>query len=156
MKFWQKWFIKRQYISSGCIGLILLGTVPTLAQPATFGSLTLGSKSMSGVLAGSTGGNTSLPAVVSNRDRHGRNCLGYGDPTPDHTLILQKPASTLRFAIAAGGRDLTLAIVGPNGVLRCSDGALEDADWQVGTYQVWVGTVEPNKSRNYRLRVQGK
>lgn len=155
MKLWQKWFIKRRYISSGWIGFILLATVPTLAQPATFGSLTLGSKSMSGVLNGSTGGNTSLPAIVSNRDRHGRNCLGYGDPTPDHTLILQKPISKLRVAIA-GGNDLTLAIVGANGVLRCSDGALEDADWQAGTYRVWVGTVEPNKSRNYRLTVRGK
>ncbi|WP_162424833.1 hypothetical protein [Myxacorys almedinensis] len=135
---------------------MLLGSVATVAQPATFGALTLGATSMSGALSGSTGGNTSLPAIVSNRDRHGRNCLGYGDPNPDHTLILQKPAAKLRLAIATGGSNMTIVVAGANGVFRCGDsGILEDGDWQTGTYQVWVGTVEPNKSRNYRLTVQG-
>jgi hypothetical protein len=151
MKIWQGLFV-----SAWWIGLLMLEAGSSLAQPATFGTLTLDGKKMSGVLTGSTGGATSLPAIVGNRDRHGRNCLGFGDPNPDHTLVLQKPASKLKLSVVGGSRDTTLVVAGPNGALRCGDsGSIEDSDWQTGTYQIWVGTVEPNKSRNYRLMVQG-
>jgi hypothetical protein len=112
------------------------------------------------MMTGATGGTTSLPAVVSNSDRQNRKCFGFGDPTPDHTLILKQPFSSLTIRVNSGGGDTTLLISGPGGV-RCADAGesgkdvrLQEGDWQPGTYQIWVGTATPNTSRDYRLTVR--
>ena len=154
----QNWFRWSSVVG----GLAALIAVPVLAQPANFGTLTLSSKDAVGVLTGSTGGSTSLPAIVSNRDRHNNNCLGFADPKPDHILVLQQPFSRLQLSVNSGGSDTTIVISGPNNVVRCGDDSnsgkdanLEDADWQAGTYQVWIGSMEPGDRRNYRLTVRG-
>lgn len=142
--------------------LTALSATPVLAQPANFATLTLGSNNASGVVTGSTGGSTSLPAIVSNRDRHSNKCLGFGDPKPDHLLVLQQPISRLKLSVNSGGNDTTIVVSGPNNTVRCGDdsgsnqdASLEDTDWQPGTYQVWVGSIEPGVRRNYRLSAQG-
>ncbi len=139
--------------------LVLVG-IPATAQSANFGTLTLGNDKSSGMLSGSTGGSTSLPAVVSNRDRNKNSCPGFGDPNPDHILELQKPFSKLTLTVTSG-TDTTLVVSGPDGV-RCSDdsksgkdASLEDTNWVAGKYQIWVGTIDPNNKRSYRLSVQG-
>jgi hypothetical protein len=154
IKNWFRW-------SDVLVILTALSAVPALAQPANFGTLTLTAKDASGVLSGSTGGSTSLPAIVSNRDRHNNNCLGFADPKPDHILILQQPFSRLKLSVNSGGGDTTIVVSG-NNTVRCGDdsgsgkdASLEDTDWQPGTYQVWVGSMEPSARRNYRLTVQG-
>jgi hypothetical protein len=143
--------------------LILIGGIglatSAIAQPANFKTLTLDDNTSSGMMMGSTGGTTSLPAVVSNSDRSERKCLGFGDPNPDHTIVLKKPVSNLTVRVDSGGGDTTLLISGPGGV-RCvdsgstKDAKLQDKDWQPGTYQVWVGTISPNTNRDYRLTVR--
>jgi hypothetical protein len=142
-------------------GLIAFGAVSVGAQPANFGTLTLSSKNSSGVLTGFTGGSTSLPAIVSNRDRNDNKCLGFADPNPDHILVLQQPFSRLKLSINNGGNDTTIVVSGPNNTIRCSSDSesknadLEDADWQAGTYRIWVGSIESGNRRNYRLTVRG-
>ncbi|PSB20277.1 hypothetical protein C7B65_07445 [Phormidesmis priestleyi ULC007] len=141
----------------------LFSAVPVLAQPANFGTLTLGSNNASGSLNGATGGSTSLPAIVSNSDRHDKKCLGFADPKPDHLLVLQKPFSKLRLKVNSGDKETTIVIKGSDNSVRCGDNSnasnkgaiLEDGDWQAGTYQVWVGSIEPGVRQNYRLVVQG-
>lgn len=141
------------------IGMLI--ALPAMAQPANFKTLTLDDKTTSGVMMGSTGGATSLPAVVSNSDRAGHKCLGFGDPNSDHTLILKRPFSKLTLRVDSGGGDTTLLISGPDGI-RCADAEsrsnkdvrFQDQDWGPGTYQVWVGTIAPNTSRDYRLTVR--
>lgn len=141
----------------------VFSAVSVSAQPTNFGTLTLGANNSSGSLNGSTGGSTSLPAIVSNSDRHDKKCLGFGDPNPDHLLILQKPFSKLRLKVNSGKRETTIVIKGSDNSVRCGDNAnssnkgasLEDGDWQAGTYQVWVGAIEPGVRQNYRLTVQG-
>lgn len=140
-----------------------LSAAPAVAQSANFGNLTLGSENTSGIVTGSTGGSTSLPAIVSNRDRNGNKCLGFGDPKPDHVLVLQQPFSRLKLSVNSGGSDTTIVISGPNNLVRCGDdsdsgkdASLEDADWEAGTYQIWVGSIESRARRNYRLTVQAK
>ena len=135
--------------------------LPVMAQPSEFKTLTLDDKTTSGMMMGTTGGTTSLPAVVGNSDRQNRKCLGFGDPTPDHTLILKRSFSNLSIRVNSGGGDTTLLISGPDGV-RCADAEesgkdvkLEAGNWQPGTYQVWVGTVTPGTGRDYRLTVRG-
>ncbi|MBD1841937.1 hypothetical protein H6F89_00620 [Cyanobacteria bacterium FACHB-63] len=133
----------------------------TIAQPDTFKSLTLNNQTTSGVMMGSTGGTTSLPAVVSNRDRQDQACIGFGDPTPNHTLVLERPFSSLTIRVDSGGGDTTLLISGPGGV-RCADAGesgedvrLQQSEWQPGSYRVWVGMVTPRTNRDYRLIVRG-
>ena len=139
------------------------GAVPVLAQSTNFGTLTLGSNNFSGSLSGSTGGSISLPAIVSNSDRHDKKCLGFGDPNPDHLLVLQKPFSKLKLKVNSGDQETTIAIKGSDNSVRCGYNAnsldkgasLEDGDWQAGTYQVWVGSIDPRVRQNYRLTVRG-
>lgn len=141
------------------VSLAVLGALPALGQ-SNFGSLTLSAGKQSGTLTGSTGGSTSLPAIVSNRDRNNNKCLGFGDPTPDHILVLQQNFPTLKLRVNGDG-DTTLVVQGERDV-RCSDNSkvsgkdasLADADWQAGTYKIWVGTAAPGIRRNYTLSIR--
>lgn len=149
---------QRMQVTAWITGLLLFTATPIVAQ-TTFKTLTLNQETTSGTLMGSTGGTTSLPAIVGDRDRKNQKCLGFGDPSPDHTLVLQKPVSTLTLRVDSGGSETTLLISGPGGV-RCASGAgrdarLQDTGWQPGTYQIWVGNLEPGPSRDYRLTVRG-
>jgi hypothetical protein len=138
--------------------LAVFGALPALGQ-ANFGGLTLGANKQAGSLTGSTGGSTSLPAIVSNRDRTNHKCLGFGDPTPDHILVLQQNVPSLKLRVNSGS-DTTLVVQGPGGV-RCGDdskggkdASLTDTDWQAGTYKIWVGTVTPGERRDYTLYIR--
>lgn len=157
----QRWMIWSGVCLLSGIPAIPLGAVRAIAQSANFGTLTLRAGKTSGTMTGSTGGTTSLPAIVSNRDRAGNRCPGFGDPAPDHILELQQPFSKLTLTVTSG-IDTTLIVSGPGGV-RCSDDSgvgkdarLEDTNWFAGKYQVWVGTIEPKQKRDYRLSVQAK
>lgn len=148
-------------MSAATLIALLQHASSTIGQPDTFKSLTLNNQIASGVLIGSTGGTTSLPAVVSHRDRQNQACIGFGDPTPNHTLVLDRPFSSLTIRVDSGGGDTTLLISGPGGV-RCADAGelggdvrLQQGDWQPGAYRVWVGTVAPSTNRDYRLSVRG-
>ena len=142
------------------VSLAVLGALPVLAQ-SNFGELTLSANKQSGTLTGSTGGSTSLPAIVSNRDRNNHKCLGFGDPTPDHILVLQQSVPNLKLRVNSGGSDTTLVVQGAQGEVRCGDDAkggkdasLADTDWQAGTYKVWVGTATPGVRRDYTLYIR--
>jgi hypothetical protein len=145
----------------GSIGL-LSAVFPVFAgQETLFGSLTLNGTTKSGVLSGSTGGGISLPAVVSNVDRNGNACIGFGDDQPDHQLILKQDFPRLQLRVNSGGADTTLVVQGPGGV-RCGDNSgagnrdasINDTDWSAGTYNIWVGTATPRVRRNYTLTVK--
>ncbi|NJP11498.1 MAG: hypothetical protein HC866_20135 [Leptolyngbyaceae cyanobacterium RU_5_1] len=138
-----------------------LSALPAVGQDTNFGKLALGADRTSGVLTGSTGGSTSLPAIVSNSDLHSVKCLGFGDPKPDHLLILQQDFPNLSVRVNSGGSDTTLVIQGPNGVVRCGDdmgsnkdASITDTNWKAGKYKIWVGTSAPGIQRDYTLTVQ--
>ncbi len=141
------------------VSLAILGALPALSQ-SNFGNLTLSAGKLSGTLTGSTGGSTSLPAIVSNRDRNNNRCLGFGDPMPDHVLVLQQNVPSLKLRVNSGGGDTTLVVQGTRDV-RCGDdskrgkdASLTDTDWQAGTYKIWVGTATPGERRDYTLYVR--
>lgn len=147
----------------GWVGAIaVMGTAPAWSgEAANFGTLTLGADKTSGTLNGSTGGSASLPAIVSNTDRHSHKCLGFGDSKPDHILSLKQSFPNLQLRVNSNGGDTTLVIQGPGGV-RCGDdtssknkdASLTDTDWQPGDYKVWVGSTTPGDRRNYTLSVR--
>lgn len=140
----------------------LLGVSSALAQDANFRSVTLapGFAPAQGVFRGRTGGQTSLPAVVANRDRAGNLCLGYAAAMPDHVLTLQGSFARLNLQVNSGGNDTTLVIQGPNNVVRCGDNSgrnrdatVQDTDWGAGEYRIWVGSAESGVRFNYTLTV---
>lgn len=136
---------------------------PVLGDTANFGKLALspGFESAKGTITGYTGGSYSLSAI-SNRDRNRNVCIGYGDPKPDHILVLEKDFSRLKIQVDTGGGDTTIVVQGPdNSLVRCGDdtgknkdASVTDNSWKAGTYRVWVGTFKPGEKRNYRLTIQ--
>lgn len=142
--------------------IMLLEAVPVLAEETpNFGTLTLGADKTTGILRGTTGGTTSLPAIVNNVDRHNNKCIGFGDSNPDHIIILKQNFPTLKLQVSSGG-DTTLVVQGPNGVVWCGDDAsatnkdasLTDTDWPAGRYRVWVGSATQGGRRDYTLNVR--
>jgi hypothetical protein len=143
--------------------LILLSATPILAQGANFEQLTLarGFNKATSVVRGYTGGSYSLSSIT-NTDRSNQPCIGYGDPNPDHIMILENDFPKLALQVDSGGKDTTLVIRGPDkNMIRCSfatndsqDARLEDTNWKAGRYEIWVGSMQSGQRLNYRLSAQ--
>jgi len=154
----------RTHFKNGVL-LAALGAIaalPVLAETANFGTLTLsrGFDSPTAMLRGSTGGSYSLSAIA-NTDRHKNKCLGFATPTPDHIIVLQQNFSKLAIQVNSGGKDTTLVVEGPGNSVRCGDdtgqnkdASIVDADWQAGSYRIWVGTLEAGAKSNYTISLQ--
>lgn len=142
--------------------LTAISALPVVAQPANFGSMSLspGFKPSQGTATGFTGGSYSL-SIIANRDRNNNPCIGFGDTNPDHILILDKDFERLKVQVNSEGNDTTLVIKGPKDSISCGDdsgsnkdASIENAKWQAGTYQVWVGAIDAGAKYKYTLSVQ--
>ncbi len=155
-----------QLYSRGAIVLItvLISAMPVLSQKTSnFGTLTLspGFAPKEGRATGTTGGSYSLSSIA-NRDRNKNPCIGFGDSSPDHILVLQKNFPSLSIRVNARGQDTTLVIQGPNDqTIRCGDdtgssknASVQDSGWAAGTYKIWVGAIESGQQVNYTLSVR--
>ncbi|TAE60740.1 MAG: hypothetical protein EAZ76_01635 [Nostocales cyanobacterium] len=137
-------------------------TTPVAAQKANFGTLTLtpGFKPETATATGYTGGTYSLSAI-SNRDKNKKVCIGFGDPNPDHIMILEQDFNKLTVAINSGNKDTTLFIQGPDDqIIRCGDdtgrskdASVSDRQWKKGKYKIWIGTFNPRDKFNYTLKI---
>lgn len=144
-------------------GLTLIPAIAAMAQRPNQDNLILAvdSSQTSAVVTGSTGGGYSLAAMI-NRDRNGNPCMGYGDPEPDHVMILENEFSQLSLKVNSRGSDTTLIIKGPGkNNVRCGfgknnrrDALVKDSQWAPGKYEIWVGSVSPNQRSGYRLSIQ--
>lgn len=143
---------------AGTAGVLMLLSSGAIAQ-SHFGSTTLGSGE-SATLTGNTGGGSSLPQTIAERDRDGNICIGYGTSMPDHILELQDNMPSLTLRLDTGGNDTTLIVRGPGGI-RCGDDIarnnrddeISGRDWSAGRYEIWVGTSAPRTRLNYSIRV---
>lgn len=145
------------------VGASPAGTALRIAQTANFGSATLapGFNPDAGTLRGQTGGSSSLPGIVANRDKDGNLCLGFGSSTPDHLITLQGSFSALTLQVNSNRAVSTLVVQGPGNVVRCASGnnrapnaTLSGTDWASGTYRVWVGSNVSGEQFNYTLTVR--
>ena len=142
---------------------LAISSLNVQAQEANFGSVALapGFPRTEGVMSGYTGGSYSLSAIA-NSDRDNRRCVGFGDPTPDHILILEQDFPQLTIQVNSRGHDTTLLVQGPdNQTIRCGDdtGSSKDAsvtgtNWSAGTYRIWVGSFQSGSRQNYNLSVR--
>lgn len=141
--------------------LSAIATTPAIAQTSNFGTITLASSSepVKVEVTGYTGGSYSLSAI-SNRDQDRKACIGYGDPNPDHILVLDRDFTQLKILVKSGN-DTTLLVKGPDDTVRCADdtgknkdASIEGSNMKQGTYRIWVGTIDPKFKRNYTLTIQ--
>lgn len=148
----------------GVLALIAaLIATPVFSQAANFDNLTLspGFPKSAGQVSGYTGGAYSLSSIA-NRDRNNNPCIGFGDPTPDHIMVLEQDFSNLSVLVNTGGSDTTLVVQGLNDhIVQCGDdtGSSKDAsvkgsNWSAGTYRIWVGSFESGQRLDYTLTVR--
>lgn len=130
-----------------------------IAQRANFDRLTLARdfNRATSVVNGHTGGSYSLSSIA-NRDYKNRPCIGYGDPDPDHIIVLEENLAKLTLQVDSRGKDTTIIVRGPDNIIRCGDDTgnnkdanIGDNNWKVGTYRVWVGSINPNQNWDYSL-----
>jgi hypothetical protein len=152
--------------NSSLILIVLTGftytTLPVLAQKHDFNDFSLAAdfNPLEIIVTGYTSGAYSLASIV-NQDKYGNPCMGYGDPKPDHVMVLEDDFSELILQVDSGGQDTTLVIRGPDNEIRCGfgqdnlkDALIKGSDWQAGEYYIWVGSIVPNQKANYRLSVK--
>ncbi|MBE9041125.1 hypothetical protein IQ235_10080 [Oscillatoriales cyanobacterium LEGE 11467] len=132
---------------------------PSVAEDSHFGSIVFPDMTSA---QGYTGGTTSLPAVLGNKDENENLCLGFGDPVPDYILILDRDIDRLRIQVDSGGRDTTLLIQDlEEQTLYCADdtevgmdAGMTLSDRSSGRYKIWIGTSDPGQRWDYTLSVQ--
>ena len=141
-------------------GLISVPTLPAIAKEMTNLILATGFSQTSAIAIGYTGGAYSL-ASIANQDKYGNHCMGYGDPKPDHSMVLKNDFYQLSLQVDSGGRDTTLVIKGPDNDIRCAfgqkqmrDALVQDLNWKQGKYDIWVGSMQPAQRSPYRLSIQ--
>lgn len=156
-----KYLRPRLLLQAGLI-LAVIAPIPAIAEVSHFGKVSIspGFAPEKGQVAGYTGGSYSLSAI-SNRDRNRNACIGFADPKPDYTLVLEKDFSHLRIKLDSGGTDTTLVIKGPDDTILCGDdsgkskdASVEQSNWKAGTYQIWVGSFNSGERHNYTLFLQ--
>jgi hypothetical protein len=142
--------------------LLPIGALPAGGQALAPAKLTPGFVRQDGVLNGATSGNYSLSSIAKF-DRDQNPCLGFSGNTPDHKIVLEKGFAKLNFQVNSRGKDTTIVIKAPNGQIFCGDdtGAKKDAsigvkDLPGGEYEVWVGSIEPDKRWSYSLTISEK
>ena len=145
------------------IGLIAIPTLPAISENINLSQMILaaGSDLTTAIVTGYTGGSYSLSSIT-NTDKNGNPCVGYSDPKPDHSMILENDFEILSIRVDSGGKDTTLVIKGPgDNNIRCGlgqkqvrDAFIQDRNWQAGQYDIWVGSMQPNQKANYRLSVK--
>jgi hypothetical protein len=139
--------------------IAMSATLPVPAKDSHFGTLTIPHVTSG---EGHTGGSTSLPAVLGNRDRNDNFCLGFGDPIPDYILVVDEDVAQLVIQVDSEGHDTTLIVQGPDDrTLYCADDTESGTDagltlsnGKAGRYRIWVGTAEPGENWNYQLSVE--
>ena len=148
---------------STVVALIIMPVTNAIAQKKDLNTfhIALGLDQTRVQVMGSTGGSYSLASIV-NRDHYGNHCMGYGDPEPDHTMILENDFSRLKLKVKSGGKDTTLVIKSvDNHDIRCGfgqqhsrDAAIDGRNWKAGRYEIWVGSMKPRQKSNYSLSVE--
>ena len=141
--------------------LVSMAVIPAIArEPKSNLILATGFDRAAAIAIGHTGGAYSLASIV-NQDKHGNPCMGYGDPKPDHSMVLENDFDRLSLQVDSGGKDTTLVIKGPDNDFRCAfgqkqirDALVQDQNWKQGHYDIWVGSMQPTRRSPYRLSIQ--
>jgi hypothetical protein len=125
-------------------------TVVTINHHAIVRPITIG---------GTSGGNVKAQKIARTENTATGYCDGYVNTRPNHLLKLESFFEFLRLEIQSSA-DTTILVEGTSGVW-CNDDAASanpmiEGQWQAGLYKVWVGSYQPNNSRNYQIKISGR
>ena len=138
------------------IFIVSLIGLPVGAENVNFNTIKLSANSPKTIVKGETGGSYSL-STIANFDRQKNKCLGFSHVTPDRILILEQNLEKLTIQVNSG-EDTTLVIKGSGNNIYCGDdtgnskdASISDQKWKAGTYQIWVGSIDPQIKVKYTL-----
>lgn len=131
-----------------------------IANVSLFGEINLSPGFEHTTKNGFTGGTVSFTEKF-NRDGEGNLCVGYGDVTPDYILVVSEDLPQLTLEVDSGGNDTTIIVQDRDrDILYCGDDnelnnspdpRLSYDNFPAGTYQVWIGSFDPNQRWNYNF-----
>ncbi|WP_242072433.1 hypothetical protein [Microcoleus sp. FACHB-68] len=133
------------------------------AQPASvplFETITLSPKFKPDpkAISGISGGSIPAEGIAGRKETANGPCVGFLDKEPDHVLTLTAFFNYLSIQVEST-TDTTLLIRGPGGSW-CNDDSPGRSknpgiagQWLEGTYQVWIGSYEPNKYHPYVIKI---
>lgn len=131
--------------------MLNLAITPGMAEVANFNPINIGDDITQDQASGKAGGNYSFLSL-SNSDRDGNDCLGFGSSNPDHLLNINSAIETLDLLVETRGELYAIVVKTPSNEFICASG--EDLTIQApttGEYQVWVGADGVGQMFNYRL-----
>ncbi|MEB3274162.1 MAG: hypothetical protein VKJ85_10305 [Prochlorothrix sp.] len=132
--------------------------LPPLPQRGLFRPITLapGFTPDPFYLSGISGGRLSAEAQAGRSETETGIYWGYVSEQPDHRLVLTTFFDYLNVGVASAG-DTTLVIRGPGGTWCSDDASGQDprigGQWLPGTYEVWVGSADPDTYLVYDLQL---
>ncbi len=107
-----------------------------------YGETSLISAAVPHTVQGIAGGDIDASAL-------GGDCVGFMSAQPDYRIIWSGGFSTLRFFFTGDG-DATMAVLAPDGVIRCNDDSFTTQNPTVdiaaappGVYNIWLGSYAP-------------
>lgn len=147
--------MKKSQVTGLVVGLFaLILVLPVRSQPSNT-SLSRNFRPDPIRMEGTTGGNVSLASLAGIDAK----CRGFAGSQPNHVIELTANFPMLDILAYTGNvnTDLTMLVKGSNGVVVCADDEYQRRNPQLsrrlpqGTYQIWVGNSEQNKSAPYSL-----
>ncbi|MEM7761382.1 MAG: hypothetical protein AAF298_25115 [Cyanobacteria bacterium P01_A01_bin.40] len=131
----------------------------SITQAADAISLNASNMAQPVVIDGTSGGAIKAQEIAQTTKTATGFCDGYVSYQPNHLLKLESFFAYLRLEINSQA-DTTIIIKGPGGVW-CNDDAgtanpMIEGQWQVGLYQVWIGSYYENTDHNYQIKITGK
>jgi len=148
---------KARYHLSLWVGLLTAGLVaiaPTLSQSDIL-SISRNFRPDPIKLQGTTGGSVSIASLAGIEAK----CRGFASNQPNHVINLANNFPSLDILAYTNNiaDDITMLIKGSNGVVVCADDEYRGRYPQLtrrlpqGSYEIWVGSSEANKSIPYTL-----
>jgi len=147
--------MKKFQISGLVVGLFTLAlALPVGSQPINT-SLARNFRPDPVRMEGTAGGNVSFTSLAGIDVK----CRGFAGSQPNHVIELTANFPMLDILAYTGNvnTDLTMLVKGSNGLVICADDENQRRNPQLsrrlpqGTYQIWVGNSEQNKSAPYSL-----
>jgi hypothetical protein len=142
----------------------LLFNIPTRAAPLQyqttpmFENVTLSPDSGPGSLTirGLSGGPISSQNISGREETPTGPCMGFVDEKPDHKIVLTGFFKSLSLRVQSS-EDTVLVVRGPGGSW-CNDDYQDmnpgiAGQWLSGTYEIWVGSYEPDSYHPYVLEI---
>jgi hypothetical protein len=137
------------------VGLALVAVLPAISVRSEPMPLSRNFRPDPIKLEGTAGGNVSLTALAGVDAK----CRGFANTQPNHVLELGANFPALDILAYTGNvnDDLTMLIKGAGGLVICADDEHQRRNPQVfrrlpqGSYQIWIGSSEQNKSIKYSL-----